>query len=165
MKVVLTISRFEKQKCYPDNLKTCKELLKLRQDFEFWWVGTGSQDEKFKKLAKGLPIKFLGMRNDIPFLMKKADILFHPSNYEGCSNVLMEAAHLKLPIVCRDIPENKEFFKDCAVFVTSPKDFAGAIHCLLTGLIPKWDYSNQKIFKLERMIKAYEQLYKHVERM
>ena len=165
-KVILTVARFSEQKDYDTNLSSCKELLNLREDFVFWWVGTGKLFSKFQELIYDCPTYLLGQRDDVPKLLEDADIAFLPSLYEGCSNFLIEALSSGVPIVCSDIPENREFFEGCALFV-KPGDsqgFAEAIDLLLNDSnlresFVKCSLEKRKTFKLQNMVKAYEEVY------
>lgn len=49
-------------------------------------------------------VSFLGHRNDIPALLKMADIFVFPSRFEGLPGVLIEAEASGLPIICTDLP-------------------------------------------------------------
>lgn len=44
--------------------------------------------------------------DEVEYLMAISDLLVHPSHREGFPNVLLQAAAMKLPIVCSEIPGN-----------------------------------------------------------
>ena len=53
-------------------------------------------------------VDFLGLREDIPELMKKAEMFVSCSEVEGLPNVLLEAQASGLPVVASDIPPHRE---------------------------------------------------------
>ena len=168
MRTILTVGRFELQKAYDVNFEACRELLRLREDFEFVWCGEGSLLSEFESLVLGggLPINFLGQRDDVPELLGQADVFFLPSLYEGCSNAVIEAQLAGVPVVCSDIPENKEFFSGSALFGSSPKQFAAHINSLLNSKklrnkLIKAGFKNSKSFRIETMVNEYQKIYEN----
>lgn len=53
-------------------------------------------------------VKCIGHRNDIPRLLAASDVFVFPSRFEGLPGALIEAEAAGLPIVCSDIPNNRE---------------------------------------------------------
>lgn len=71
------------------------ELSKIRQDFVLWWIGVGGYANEVKKFLNKHNIEkyvvFLGMRDDIPQLLKSSDLFILPSLFEGLPIVAVEA--------------------------------------------------------------------------
>ena len=70
---------------------------------------------KLRKLAGGLQVVFTGYVGDKPVLMsmiRKSRLFLFPSENEGMSLMLLEAASTATPIVASDIPENSSVFTD-----------------------------------------------------
>jgi glycosyltransferase involved in cell wall biosynthesis len=68
-----------------------------------------------KKKYDHLNVVYLGYIGDLPVLLsliKKAKFFIFPSETEGMSIMLLEAATTKTPIICSDIKENREVFSD-----------------------------------------------------
>ncbi len=171
-KKIMTIANFRKQKDYPTNVRTCEELSKKKKDIVFMYIGEGEMEKSIKKTAKkkGLDrfIKFLGFRKDAKELLKKADVFFLPTLYEGQSNALIEAMHHRCPIVSTDIPENKEIIEDgkegLLVEVKSPEKMAEAIENILDDKklrerLKRNAYKKSKIFDVDKMAESYEKIY------
>jgi glycosyltransferase involved in cell wall biosynthesis len=66
-------------------------------------AGQGPERDALARVAAGIGlsrhIDFLGHRDDVPTLMRQANILVHPSVAEGLASVLIEAMCVGLPIV------------------------------------------------------------------
>jgi glycosyltransferase involved in cell wall biosynthesis len=81
------------------------DLLKLDPSLRLLVIGetSGTQEDSsyFRSLNKmdHSRIHFLGMRKDIPDLMKSIDILLVPSRYEGMGQVTVEAMAARLPVI------------------------------------------------------------------
>lgn len=79
---------------------------------ELWLVGTGNQQGHLVELAGKLGItrsvKFLGLREDIPDLLRSATVFVSCSEAEGLPTVLLEAQACGLPVIARDIGPHRE---------------------------------------------------------
>ena len=64
--------------------------------------------EQLAETAFGSSIKWLGRREDVPDLMRLADILLHPARQEPLGRVLLEASASALPIVTTRIGGSPE---------------------------------------------------------
>lgn len=65
-------------------------------------VGKGKQQPYEKQAARlGIAgqVNFLGPRDDVPVLMRAADLLLHPAHFEAAGAVLLEAAVNGLPVL------------------------------------------------------------------
>jgi glycosyltransferase involved in cell wall biosynthesis len=72
----------------------------VRPDMDLWLVGDGPLLEEWRGRAEGLDgVQFLGLRGDVPDLMKASDYLLFPSDSEGMPNALLEAMACGLPTV------------------------------------------------------------------
>ena len=70
-------------------------------------VGDGPERDKLRKLAGGLPVKFLGHvadRKRLAEILRSSDVLLMPSTREGYPNVVLEAIACGLPAVASNIP-------------------------------------------------------------
>jgi len=72
-----------------------KELLEIRKDIHFIWVGTGRLEQQIKERIEKYGINeafsFLGNRTDIPQIIAAADYFLFPSLWEGLPVALIEA--------------------------------------------------------------------------
>jgi len=92
------------------------------------WVGSARpQDEAYERECLQLlePLRATGAAIHLPqvpqdqvFALNRAALLFvHPSVHEDCPNTIFEAMAAGAPVVCHDIPANREFVRDAAVYV------------------------------------------------
>lgn len=67
------------------------------------------------KLSQGLNVHFIGFVGEKPTLLglvQEADLFVFPSELEGMSIMLLEAANTGCPIICSDIPANTNMFDE-----------------------------------------------------
>lgn len=67
-------------------------------------VGDGPERQRLSELARSLSlapdaVEFLGLRDDIPVVLARSDIVLHTSDHEGTPNALLESMAAGLPIV------------------------------------------------------------------
>jgi glycosyltransferase involved in cell wall biosynthesis len=79
-------------------------------------VGHGESEQELKKTAIELEIekrvRFLGLRKDIPAILKCSDIFCFTTIFEGFPNALLEAMAAGLPIVTTDFAGVHELIED-----------------------------------------------------
>jgi glycosyltransferase involved in cell wall biosynthesis len=68
----------------------------------------GPAGARVRELVEGLGIAsqvaFAGIRNDVPRLLRSADMLLFPSRWEGLPGVVLESCAAGLPVLASDIP-------------------------------------------------------------
>lgn len=177
-KVISVIANFRRQKDFPTAVRTAKELLRLREDFCFLFVGDGKEKPNIEKMVKKMDpeknILFLGERRDVPEILSQSDIFLLTSLYEGQSNSIIEAMFYKCPIVATNIEENREILrngKDGLLFRTKkPKEAAEAIDRILSdgALAARLRKSSaekaKRLFSTKEMVNSYLKVYKKFSR-
>lgn len=110
------IANFAAFKRHEDFLRMAAEMLKARQDLEFWVVGDDTEGRQrmaaLKNLADDLGVtphvRFLGHRSDVPDILRQLHLLVVPSQFEPFGRVVIEAMACGRPVIgSRDggIPE------------------------------------------------------------
>ncbi|WP_373472239.1 glycosyltransferase family 1 protein [Carnobacterium alterfunditum] len=100
--VIGNIGRFEEQKNHDFLIDIFEKVVKKRPNSHLILIGEGSLEEKMKEKVINLglqsKVSFLGLRDDIPQLLKSMDVFLMPSLYEGLpiSAVEAQAANLKI---------------------------------------------------------------------
>lgn len=89
------------------------------------------------KLAQGLPVEFLGWRDDIATVLDELDLLVISSRQEGMSRVMAEAFSAGVPVIAFPVRAIKDLIEDGQTgFLTadaSPRALAGRILDVLSG--------------------------------
>ncbi len=115
-------------------------------------------------------VHFIGARDDVPRLMKSADLLVHPSHEEGFPNVILEAMSAILPIVSTNvggIPEAiAEGRSGLLVPPKQPNTLAEAAMVLLGDEEKRTAFGQrgrkivEKRFSIEQLIARHEKIYR-----
>ena len=104
-KAVVMVAGFRYQKDQDTLIKAMNLLPK--DDYELWLVGDGERKEALKNVVKGLTmedrVKFLGLRNDIPNILKAADVVVMSSHFEGLSLSNLEGMASGRPFIASDV--------------------------------------------------------------
>ncbi|KAA0763657.1 glycosyltransferase family 1 protein [Bacillus sp. SH5-2] len=113
VKIIGHIGRFSESKNHIFILQVLKEILKSDVNFIAVLVGDGplksSIELKAKELGVNNNIRFLGVRKDIPRLLKAFDVFLFPSLFEGFGIVTLEAQCSGTPCIVADtIPKNTD---------------------------------------------------------
>jgi len=95
-------------------------------DFLVQLVGDGPLHESLKQQAQALGVtewvEFMGHCDDIPGLLANATFLVHPSDSEGCPNVVMEAMGCGRAVVATDVGDTPSLVEDQKTGFLVPRD-------------------------------------------
>lgn len=87
--------------------------------YDLWLVGDGERREILKNLTIDLGIRnrvsFLGIRDDIPMILKSSDIIVMSSHFEGLSLSSIEGMAVGRPFVASDVDGLHEITKDAGL--------------------------------------------------
>ena len=106
--LVGTVARLAPQKDH----RTLVEAARLVPEAEFVLVGDGELREELERLAEGLPVRFLGARDDVPELLASFDVFALPSLYEGLCLAVIEAQAAGVPVVATPVGGIRETVVD-----------------------------------------------------
>jgi glycosyltransferase involved in cell wall biosynthesis len=108
----IMVSRFYK----PKDHKTVIDAAALVPDLHVLFAGEGELEPAAKRHAQeagvGSRIHFLGLRSDIPSLLKASDLCVHSSYNEGFSLAVVEAMACGIPVVASDVRALNEIVQD-----------------------------------------------------
>ena len=137
-------------------------------------VGEGPLLDRTRSLAVELGIadrvRFLGIRRDVPDLMRAADAYLMSSIWEGMPMVLLEAASSGLPIVATDVGDAREIVKDGETgFVVEPGS-APSLSAAISRVESMTNSARRSMgeaarahvvtnFNMERIIEKWEAIY------
>lgn len=108
-KAVVMVARFSYQK---DHETLIKAMSLLPEDYELWLVGDGDRRPLLESLCKELDVesrvRFLGLRMDVPSVLKAADVIVMSSHFEGLSLSNIEGMSVGKPFIASDVNGLKE---------------------------------------------------------
>ena len=174
--VVITVSRLTKQKGILTLLEAADLINKIEPGVRFMLVGPRESEGPFavpqEEIDRRSPyVVALGMRSDVPDLLKTADIFAFPSEYrEGVPRALLEAGLTGLPIVTTQMPGCSDVVTDgWNGYLVPPRDplkLAGRILDLLRDPTTAETMGQRSIslvqreFALTKVVERYVQMYR-----
>jgi glycosyltransferase involved in cell wall biosynthesis len=94
-KVIVCTARFDVVKGHIHLLKSLAQLKAERDDWVCWLAGSGALESKLREAVTALglagQVLFLGNRDDVPALLKQADLFVFPSLQDNHPQAVMEA--------------------------------------------------------------------------
>lgn len=109
--IIGNVARLEKVKNHKFMIEFAEYLAKENIEFKMFFVGRGELYEELKKNISELKLEdrvvFLGVRTDIPVLLKFFDVFILPSFFEGNPVTLVEAQASGLPCIVSDTITDK----------------------------------------------------------
>ena len=134
-------------------------------------ANTPEYGQELRRLAKGLPITFLGEQygDALASLVSQARLVVHPSVSEGMSLLLLEAMAAGTPVLASDIPENREVLGRSATTFTAddPNDLSSKLlWCLVHPAVMAQRAKRAKdivlAYSWQRVSNDLERVYSHV---
>lgn len=168
-KVITMVAAFREQK---DQKTLIMALSLLPNNYILQLVGSGEMSliEFYKKLAEDLYISdrvfFMGMRNDVPEILKKSDVVVLSSHYEGLSLSSLEGMACGKPFIASDVDGLHEIVNGYGVLV--PHEDHQALADAIKRVAEDSYYAKQiaercveraKMFDINVMAERYNELY------
>ena len=170
-KSILMVAGFRKQK----NQDTIIRALTLldKEKYEIWFAGIGERMEEVKQLALSLGVcervRFLGLRTDIPNVLRAADIIVMSSHWEGLSLSNVEGMSAHKPFIASDVNGLKEVTKGYGLLF--PHEDAKALAEKINRLASDETYYNEIAercynraleFDISNTVSGYADVYKSI---
>ncbi len=180
VKKIISIGRLTKAKDYPNLFRALDKLIpKLNKQNiplpSVNIVGTGKLEKELKTLTSKMNldniVSFLGVRQDIPELLKESDIYVMSSEWEGLSISLIEALASGIPIVATNAGSNNEIVENnvsgIIVPIKNPEALAEGIYNLiinkdLRDRLSKEAIKRSDLFAIENCAKKHVEMYKEL---
>lgn len=170
--VFIAVGRLTEAKDFPSLLRAFVLVSAEHAQARLWIVGDGPLGNELRAMADTLGIagrvRFLGVRRDIPALLRAADIFVLSSAWEGFCLAAAEAMATQLPVVATDCGGVRETVGDCG-FLVVPGDSRVLAEVMLRAarLMPEeaqrlGGRARQHIlerYSLERMVARWIELY------
>jgi glycosyltransferase involved in cell wall biosynthesis len=106
------VGRLTKEKGVDRGIRTLAAARRRRPEAKLLVVGDGPERPSLERLAQALglgeAVRFVGQTDRVAEHLRRCDVFFLPSRWEGFGYVLLEAMLLELPCVAFDIPSARE---------------------------------------------------------
>ena len=166
-KILIQVSSFKKPK---DQATLIKALEKLDRNVHLLLVGEGVLKPYYVNMAQKLHVEnrvhFLGVRTDVPQLLKTADIVVLSSHYEGLSLASVEGLASGKPFIASDVPGLTEVVEGAGLLF--PKNDSVKLAEIIDKLFTDRTYYNKivreclarsKKYDINDMVDKYIELY------
>tara|TARA_R110001592_G_scaffold202448_1_gene451949 strand:- start:1872 stop:2957 length:1086 start_codon:yes stop_codon:yes gene_type:complete len=166
-KLLLQVSSFTPQK---DQKTVIRALPLLPSNYKLLLVGTGKLQDECLNLCKKINVqervKFLGIRNDVPRLLKTVDVVILSSHFEGLSLSCIEGMASGKPFIATDALGLGEVVKGAGIIFEKNND--RQLSKIIEKLINDLEYKNKivshcqeraKNFDINNMVSRYIEMY------
>jgi glycosyltransferase involved in cell wall biosynthesis len=122
--LILSVARLDKQKGVETTIRAFRRVRAEVPEAMLLVAGRpGNASNLVESEARGAPaVRLLGHRTDVPDLMCAADVLSHPSRWEGLGSTFVESLALRLGMVASEIPSAAEAIGDVGWPLVPPDD-------------------------------------------
>ena len=133
---ILTVGRLSEQKGQRFLIEAMPAVLEAFPRARLLLCGDGHLRADLERRAArlGEGVAFLGIRDDVPALTRRASLFVFPSLWEGQGNALLEAMAVGVPIVATDIPSTRETLREGEGVLVPPGD-AASLATAMIGLL------------------------------
>lgn len=108
--IVAMVAAYRPQKDHATLIRAMKRL--PIEKYEAWLVGDGECQQDIEQFIRregvGTQVKMLGMRTDVPHILKSADVIVMSTHYEGMSLSNIEGMAVGKPFVASDVEGIRE---------------------------------------------------------
>jgi glycosyltransferase involved in cell wall biosynthesis len=122
--ILLQVSRFQEQK---DQKTVIRALKLLPVQYTLLLVGDGELrgdcESLVVELALSKRVKFLGVRMDVPELIKTADIVIQSSHWEGFGLTAVEGMAAGKPVIASNVPGLSNIVSDAGLLFEKGNDY------------------------------------------
>lgn len=166
--VFVMVAGFREAKDHDTLVRAMAKLPK--EQYEVWLVGDGVRKESVERLvlSVGLKdhVKFLGLRTDVPNILKTADVVVMSSHWEGLSLSNIEGMSAGKPFIASDVNGLREVTKGYGILF--PHEDADALADIIRRLqedevyyneIAERCYERAKQFDISEMVARYNAVY------
>lgn len=169
--VLLMVGRYSYQK---DQATIIRAMSLLPEHIELWLAGYGETEYALNQLIKDHKLEervfLLGMRTDVPQLLKSSDIVVQSSHIEGFGMAAVEAMAAGKPVVASDVPGLRDVVTGAGILFEhgNHHQLTTCINRLLSNpelyeTMIKKGFNRAQIYSIDQMtsnyIKSYNQLY------
>lgn len=180
-KIVVTVARLSPMKGIEYLIEAAKDVKSVNSTIKFAIVGDVAfeYEKKYKEQLFDMvkkykledTIYFLGLRRDVPALLKQSDVFVLPSVYDIFPTVILEAMLAGLPVIATDVGGVPEMVRPQSGIIVNPGshiELKNAILNILQCNYKQMGINSKNIVLNEftreeyvtRTVKAYEELFR-----
>jgi len=173
--VIVAVGRLVEQKNHARFVAAAAEVAPVRRDARFLIVGDGPLRAELTAQARSLGLEhrlmLTGVRQDVPALAARADLVVFSSDWEGLSLVALEALAAGTPVLSTPVEGMRDLVEGGAVTVTdtaTASDLASGMLDLLANpehLALLGGRGRELVaarYSTAAMLEAYERLYRQL---
>jgi glycosyltransferase involved in cell wall biosynthesis len=172
--LALYLGRLDVQKGLHDLLRAAERVVSHRPQWHLALAGDGpSRDWLLQHLTQCTQLQgnvhWLGYRNDVPSLLKSADVLVHASLWEGMPNAVLEAMAASRPVIGTRVEGTEDLVVPGQTgWLVPPRDFKALSHALIEAdespsICRRYGEAGrlrvEQEFSINATVKAYERLW------
>jgi glycosyltransferase involved in cell wall biosynthesis len=171
--IFINVSGFRPAKNHRLLIEAFAEALKANQDLKLFLVGNGPLQPAIKRFVIERNIEknvlFLGVRNDIPAILKKSDVYVSTSLWEGFGLAVVEAMAAGKPIIATAAGGVLELVEDSVTGILARPNDVGALASAMVKLAGNADLRREmgergrvraiEKFNIKDTVRNYEHLY------
>ncbi|MDR3258914.1 MAG: glycosyltransferase [Fusobacteriaceae bacterium] len=166
-KIVTMVGRFSHQK---DQITLIKAINILPETYKLLLIGEGELKNKTIEFVNDIKLSdrvfFLGLRKDVPNILKSSDIVVLSSRWEGFGLAALEGMASKVPTIVSDVEGMKEIINNQNILfeVGNAESLAKKIKEISENKefyhkIAKLGFERSLLFSLDSMVKGYIKIY------
>ena len=170
-KAILMVAGFREAKDQ-DTIVRALSLLD-KNSYEVWFAGVGVRQALVSQLAGKLGVsdrvRFLGLRTDIPNVLRAADIIVMSSHWEGLSLSNVEGMSAHRPFIASDVNGLREVTKGYGLLFPheDAESLAAEINCLAADEayyheVAERCYKRALEFDISKTVSGYNSVYQSV---
>ena len=166
--VAVMVAGFRPQKDQDTLIKAMALLPK--EEYELWLVGDGERKNSLEFRVESLElqdcVKFLGLRTDVPRILKSADVVVMSTHYEGLSLSNIEGMAAGKPFIASDVEGIHEVTEGYGILF--PHEDAEALAAVIRRLHDDREYYDQvalrcyeraRQYDITQMVERYNRVY------
>jgi len=167
--IVTMVAGFRDQK---DQDTLIRAMALLPESYELWLVGDGPRrgicEELVSHLNLNERVKFLGIREDVPRILKASDIIVMSSHWEGFGLAAVEGMAAGKPVVASDVPGLCEVIKGYGLVFKQgeseqlAKKVMDLNNTEYYNLISTICQKRADDFDISKMVDGYERIYESI---
>lgn len=169
-KVIAMVAGFRYQK---DQETLIRAFKNLPEDYELWLVGDGERRSIIEQCIKDNKLEdrvlLLGIRSDIPSLLKSVDVVVQSSHWEGFGLAAVEGMAAGKPVIASDVEGLAQVVENAGLLfpLGDDKKLADIIKQLLEDKsyyqqVATKCWERAQMFDIQNMVDAYNEVYEEL---